>query len=136
MILKTAPKGPSQRQKRVAEEIRHIMAGILTRGEFYDAALTAHTVTITRVSVSPDLKQARAFISLLGGGDVPAVLAALKAQAPFFRTALARALPMKYVPKVSFALDETLEKSLALEALFHSKKVAQDLGPKEDATTE
>lgn len=129
MQKRNVPQGPSQRQRKVAEEIRHVLASTLSRGDFYNDVLSSVTVTITRVDVSPDLKQAKVYFSLLGGGDVAKVQGALKEKAPYFRSVVARALTTKYVPKIIFAQDETLQKSLALEALFHSEKVAQDLGP-------
>ncbi|MBA4118473.1 MAG: 30S ribosome-binding factor RbfA [Candidatus Puniceispirillum sp.] len=129
MQKKTGPQGPSQRQRKVAEEIRHLLASSLSRDDFYGSVLAQVTVTLTRVDASPDLKQAKVFFTLLGGGDNAQVLAALKEKAPYFRTLVAKSLSIKYVPKIIFALDETLQKSLALEALFHSEKVAQDLGP-------
>jgi ribosome-binding factor A len=70
--------GPTQRQLRVAEEIRHVLAGIFARREFRDPELAEADITVSEVRLSPDLKHATAFISRLGRPDADALLPALK----------------------------------------------------------
>ncbi len=74
-----AAKGPSQRQLRVGEEIRHILAELLMRGEIHDEVLARHTVTVPEVRISPDLRLATAYVMPLGGKDIEAVVEALDA---------------------------------------------------------
>jgi len=69
--LKKAATGPTQRQLRVAEEIRHVLSGIFGRGEFRDPDLATAQITVTEVRIGPDLKRATAFISRLGEALLP-----------------------------------------------------------------
>src|SRR3546814_1193953 len=66
----------SQRQLRVGEELRHVLAELLARDELRDPHLTGVNLTVTEVRVSPDLKSATAFVVPLGGGDPEPVIAA------------------------------------------------------------
>ncbi len=63
-----AETGPSQRQLRVAEEIRHVLAGLFARTDFRDPELVGEHITVTEVRIGPDLKHATAFIA---GWDEP-----------------------------------------------------------------
>ena len=82
----TRPKPPSQRQLRVAEEIRHVLAGVFARGEIRDPDLADVLITVTEVRISPDLKHATAFVTRLGRSDIGEKLPALRRAAPFLRT--------------------------------------------------
>ena len=119
--------GPSQRQLRVAEEIRHILAGIFARREFRDPDLEQAELTVTEVRISPDLRHAIAFVSRLGRSDVDTLLSALKRAAPFFRAQVARALPLKFAPDLSFRSDHALDHAMDIDRLLHSPAVARDL---------
>src|ERR1700729_1117464 len=69
-LPKISDGGPvrSQRQLRVGEEIRHALASILMRGDVpWPPDFTPPNVTVTEVQVSPDLKNATAFVMPLGG---------------------------------------------------------------------
>ena len=79
-------RGHSQRQLRVGEEIRHLLAELLERGDMGDPELRDARITVTSVDVSPDLRNATAFVMPLGGQDVTRLLAALKRAAPWFRS--------------------------------------------------
>jgi ribosome-binding factor A len=121
--------GPTQRQLRVAEEIRHVLAAIFSRHEFHDPELASAEITVTEVRISPDLKHAIAFVARLGRSDVDALLPALKRAAPFLRTQLAHALRLRAVPDLSFQPDLALAQGMAIERLLHSPEVARDLEP-------
>jgi ribosome-binding factor A len=121
-------EGPSQRQLRVGEELRHALAHLLERGELRDPALHDITVTVTEVRVSPDLKNATAYVMPLGGGHAPEVVAALKRSAPYVRGALARAVQLRHAPQIGFALDTSFDHASRIDALLHRPDVARDLG--------
>src|SRR5215813_4749202 len=87
--------GPSQRQLRVAEEIRHILAGILMRGELRDPALAGVSVTVSEVRISPDLKNATVFSLPFGKGSVTDVLKGLNRSAPYLRSQVGQALNLR-----------------------------------------
>ena len=124
-----APKPPSQRQLRVAEEIRHVLAGVFARGEVRDPELADVLITVTEVRISPDLKHATAFVTRLGRSDVGEKLAALRRAAPFLRAQLARALRLRGVPEVHFQADTSIDNAMHIETLLHAPEVARDLGP-------
>ena len=96
------PKGPSQRQLRVGEEIRHALAEILLRTEFHDPALARAHLTISEVRMSPDLKHALVFITQLGNQDVRPLLPALTRVSPFLRAQLAPKLGLRVTPDLKF----------------------------------
>jgi len=121
-------RGPSQRQLRVAEEIRHVLSAIFARAEFRDPELAGVQVTVTEVRVSPDFKNATAFVVRLGRTDVDKLLPALKRAAPFLRSQLAPEMRLRVVPRLSFQADTSLDHAMAVDALFRRPEVARDLG--------
>lgn len=124
--------GPSQRQLRVAEEIRHALAAVIERGDWPDEALWDARITVTEVRASPDLKHMTAFVSGLGK-DVPAEqFAALKRAAPWLRTQVARAVRLKYAPELHFQHDSSLDYAVKMSALLRQPEVARDLDAKKD----
>jgi ribosome-binding factor A len=123
--------GPSQRQLRVAEEIRHILADIFLRTEFHDPDLAKAHLTISEVRMSPDLKHAAVFISLLGGRDVSPLLPALKRVSPFLRSQIAPKIALRVTPDLKFLPDHALEEATRINNLLHAPEVARDLGKAE-----
>ena len=123
--------GPTQRQLRVGEEIRHVLAGIFMRREFRDPDLAEADITVSEVRLSPDLKHATAFISRLGRSDVEALLPALKRATPWMRGQVAHALPLRYTPELSFQPDHALEYATKINQLMQRPEVARDLKPEE-----
>jgi ribosome-binding factor A len=119
--------GPSQRQLRVGELIRHALAEMLTRGEIHDDVLASHVVTVPEVRMSPDLRLATVYVMPLGGKDVKPVLAALEGHRKYIRGEIAHAVNLKFAPDVRFLADETFEEADRIEELLRSPKVAQDL---------
>lgn len=130
--MATPSKTPSQRQLRVGEAIRHALSETLMRGDLHDPALAGRSVTVTEVRVSPDLKNATAFVMPLGGGDAADVVAALKRAAPFLRGQVARAVRLKYAPQLGFQTDTSFEHADRIERLLHEPEVARDLHPDDE----
>ena len=122
-----AKAAPSQRQLRVAEEIRHVLAAVFARAEFRDPDLAGAQITVTEVRIGPDLRHAIAFVARLGRTDIDALLPALKRAAPFLRAQVAHALPLRVAPEISFQPDQALEQATAIDRLLHSPAVARDL---------
>jgi ribosome-binding factor A len=123
------PKPPSQRQKRVAEEVRHALAMVLERGDLRDPVLATTPVTITEVRISPDLRSATSFITPLGGGDVRPVLEALKRARFHLRHELAARVEMRHVPNLFFEADTTFDLYQRINTLLHDPKVLRDTHP-------
>jgi len=118
--------GPSQRQQRVAELVRHALAEVLSRGDIQDAALTKHVITIPEVRMSPDLKLATAYVMPLGGKDEKAVIKALDKNKKVLRQEVARRVNLKFAPDLRFIRDESFEEAARIDALLRSEKVVRD----------
>ena len=122
-------RGPSQRQLRVGEEIRHALAAILARGDVHSDVLQTVPVTVTEVRISPDLRNATAFVMPLGGQRADEVLAALKDVSGWLRGMVGRSVTLRSVPKLSFLMDEAFDQSSRIDTLLRSPGVARDLDP-------
>jgi ribosome-binding factor A len=119
--------GPSQRQLRVGELVRHALSEMLTRGEIHDDVLQAHVVTVPEVRMSPDLRLATIYVMPLGGKDMEPVLAALERHKRYIRGEVAAAVNLKFAPEVRFVADETFEEAARIDQLLATDKVRQDL---------
>lgn len=113
-------KEPSQRQLRVGEEIRHVLADIFIRQDFGfpSDVLKGLSITVTEVDVAPDLRNATAYVSPLGGGDIVAVLKELNKHAPLFNHALAKKIILKFTPKLKFSGDNRFDYAEKIEGLL------------------
>jgi ribosome-binding factor A len=126
--LRKPATGPSQRQLRVAEEIRHVLAGLFERRDFRDPELAVAQVTVAEVRIGPDLKHAIVFVSRLGRTDIDVLLPALKRAAPYLRSQVAHALRLRLAPELSFQPDHALEHAMEIDKLLHRPEVERDLG--------
>jgi ribosome-binding factor A len=117
----------SQRQLRVGEELRHALSSILSRGELRDPHLTDVSLTVTEVRISPDRKNATAFVVPLGGGELQSVIDALNHAAGFLRSQLGREVQLRHTPGLSFQADHSFDEAARINALLHHPRVAQDV---------
>jgi ribosome-binding factor A len=117
----------SQRQLRVGEELRHALAQLLRPGELRDPTLYDANVTVTEVQVSPDLRNATAFVMPLGGAQSADIIGALRRSAPYLKGQIARTVRLRHVPNLSFALDSAFDSAERITTLLHSEAVARDL---------
>ena len=124
----TAPTaGPSQRQQRVAELVRHALSDVLSRGDIQDPVLASHVVTVPEVRMSPDLKLATAYVMPLGGQDERAVVEALERHKKALRQEVARRVNLKFAPDLRFRRDETFDEAQRIDSLLRSEKVQRDV---------
>ena len=124
--------GPSQRQLRVGEAVRHALAEVLAQGEVHDPVLEGHMVTVPEVRMSPDLRLATAYVMPLGGRDATAVVAALDRNKRYLRGIIARKVNLKFAPDIRFRLDERFDEAERIEKLLRSPAVKRDLGGDDD----
>lgn len=124
-----APPGPSQRQLRVAEEVRHALAAVFARESFRDPDLQHLQVTVTEVRASPDLRHMTAFVSGLGRDLTAAQFAGLRRVSPFLRKRVAQAVRLKYAPELHFQPDTALGHAMRIDALLKRPEVRRDLAP-------
>lgn len=120
-------KAPSQRQLRVGEEVRHVLAGVFQRGDLHDPELDGVSITVSEVSVSPDLRNATVFVMPLAGIHSDDVLAGLKRAAPFLRTMLSKQMNLRTVPRLRFLIDTAFETANRINEMFHDPVVRADL---------
>jgi len=123
------PLGPSQRQLRVAEEVRHALSAVFAREEFRDPDLHDLHVTVTEVRASPDLKHMTAFVSGLGRDLTEAQFAGLRRVSPFLRKQVAHAVRLKFAPELHFQPDTALDYAMRIDAVLKRPEVQRDLGP-------
>ena len=117
--MKNKPQGPTQRQLRVGEQLRHIIAETLQRGHFsHEALLDGGKVTVTEVRVSPDLKNATAYVMALGGHDMEIILPALNEEHKAFQSDINRKAELKFTPRVTFKIDDTFDNVQKLESIL------------------
>jgi ribosome-binding factor A len=108
--------------------LRHVLVRILGRGHLRDPDLDGVQVTVTEVHVTPDLRNATAFVVPFGGGPSDALVAALNRAAGFFRAQFGRELKLRYVPGIRFQPDRSFEHARRIEQLLHDPRVTLDLG--------
>ncbi|MCJ2080856.1 30S ribosome-binding factor RbfA [Methylobacterium sp. J-090] len=127
MAQRQTPTGPTQRQQRVAELIRHAIAEVLQRGDIQDPVLSAHVITVPEVRMSTDLKLATAYIMPLGGQNEAPVIAALERNKKALRQEVARRVNLKFAPDLRFLRDATFDEADRIDALLRTDKVRRDL---------
>ena len=126
----STPEAQSVRVLKVGERVRHILSELLARGEVHDDVLTAHSVSVTEVRMTPDLRNAAAYVKPLLGKDETVVLKALRTNTAFFQREVAKRLGLKFAPKLQFKPDESFDEAERIERLLSDPKVSRDL--KED----
>lgn len=120
--------GPSQRQLRVGELIRHALAEMFARGDLHDDVISSHVITVSEVRMSPDLKLATIFVMPLGGADVAPVLAALDRNRRYIRGIVARAVNLRSAPDIRFREDLSFADGSRIDRLLDSLKPRSDAG--------
>src|ERR1700758_3473054 len=119
--------GPSQRQLRVGEAVRHAITEVLAQGDVHDPMLEGHMVTVPEVRMSPDLRLATIYVMPLGGRNEAAVVAALDRNKRYLRGVIARKVNLKFAPDIRFRLDESFGEAERIEKLLRSPAVKRDL---------
>jgi ribosome-binding factor A len=118
---------PSQRPLRVGEAVRHALVEVFARGHIRDPELAEASITVSEVRMSPDLRQATAFVLPLGGGDSAALLKALKRAAPYLRGEVARLVELRVAPELRFVADSSFEIAGRISEALTRPEVQRDL---------
>ena len=126
-MVKKSSRGPTQRQLRVGEELRHVLANVFEKGVVRDPGLAGVSLTVTEVRAGADLRSATVFVVPLGGGDADAMLGALGRARPFLRRRIAEEVRLKFVPDLVFRLDPSFDEAQRIENLLRDPAVARDL---------
>ena len=115
-------KAPSHRQLRVAEELKRILSMELMRGDFF-TSVPLGSVTVTHVSVSPDLRNAVVFVAPLSGGvDLQDTLTALDEINYLLKKLVSKEMRMKFTPTLRFKFDDSFDQAQHIESLLHQVK--------------
>ena len=125
------PTGPSQRQLRAGELVRHALVEIFREQEINDPDLAGVSVTVTEVRMNPDLRHANVFVEPLGGAHPQEVVKALNKHSKFVRGHLGRMIDMRFTPDLFFRHDDTFTEAARIAKLFDDPRVRQDLTPDE-----
>lgn len=123
----STPEQQSVRVLKVGERVRHILSELLARGEAHDDVLRASNISVTEVRMTPDLRNAKAYVKPLLGEDEGTVLKALRTNTAFFQKQVAQRLGLKFAPKLAFQPDESFDEADRIEQLLSDPKVARDL---------
>jgi ribosome-binding factor A len=116
-------KPPGQRQLRMGEQVRHVLAEVLREGKFRDPDLSApELITVTAVEMGPDLAHAHVFVMPLGGKDAEKIVAALNRAAGYFRVELSHRMDLRHTPKVSFKYDRSFDEHARIDNLLRREK--------------
>lgn len=122
----------SQRQLRVGEAIRHALAAVFQRGDFHwPEGLSPAELSITEVRVSPDLRNATAYVMPLGGVAMPETVRALNDAVGFFRHVIADEVRLRFVPKLQFAADTSFDYATRIDTILHTPAVVRDIDAKD-----
>jgi ribosome-binding factor A len=116
-MRREGPVGPSQRQLRVAEQIRHLLAEALMRGELRDPRLDGVSITVGEVRIGRDLRHALVYVTELAGPIRAEVLDALNRAAPRLAGRVARDIHLKYAPRLEFVADSLFDEAARMERL-------------------
>ncbi len=121
----------SVRVLRVGEQVRHVLSDIMARGDVRDETLASHSISITEVRMSPDLRHATVYVKPLLGADEAEVLAALKRHVRYLRGEVSKRVNTKYAAALKFVADESFDEGGHIDALLRDPHVARDLGEEE-----
>ena len=132
--FRTSKRPISQRQLRVGEELRHVLAQIILHGELNDPDLRGLSITVSEVRVSPDLGSATVFVTQLGGGNIDKIEKALGRATPFLRRQIARRVHLRRVPTLSFERDTSFDYAERIESILQDVDKEKPLNSMDDTS--
>lgn len=129
------PETRSVRLLKVGEQVRHVISELLMRQMVHDDVLSAHTISVTEVRMSPDLRHAMVFVKPLLGSDEEIVLKALRTNTAFFQKEVAGKLKLKYAARIKFLPDESFDEAQRIDSLLSDPRVTRDLAREDGSDT-
>ena len=122
----------SVRVLKVGERVRHILSELLARQEVHDETVSAANIAVTEVRMTPDLRNATAYVKPLLGKGEDEIVDALRRNTAYLQREVAKRLGLKFAPKLKFRADESFEEADRIEKLLNDPKVARDLDGDDD----
>ena len=119
-------KQPSTRQLRVAEQIKQLLNEVFIQGSFNDRDLKKAIVSINEVKISPDLKNATAYVSIIGEKYPHKAIKSLNKADHYFKKELSKKLNLKYTPSIKFMADDTMDYAEKIDNLLSGIHVKED----------
>lgn len=126
------PEQQSVRVLKVGERVRHILSELLARQDVHDEVVSASNIAVTEVRMTPDLRNATAYVKPLLGAQEDEVVKALRQNTAYLQREVAKRLGLKFAPKLKFRPDESFDEADRIEALLRDPKVARDLDPEDE----
>lgn len=123
----TTPETRNVRLLKVGEQVRHVLSELLTRQEVHDEVLTSHSVSVTEVRMSTDLRLATVFVKPLLGAEEEAVVKALRTHTAFFQREVAQRLKLRFAAKLKFVPDDSFDEATRIDRLLADPRVKRDL---------
>ena len=117
----------SQRQLRVGQEVRRVIAEAIEQGEVRSPELSSAFITITQVIMSPDLKYATIYLTTLNGKNLGVILEQLTADKWLFKKLVADKLKLRCTPELNFRADDTFDEAERINKLMNDPKVKADI---------
>jgi len=119
--------GGSRRVQRVEREMVQACSRLLSK-ELAGLNIPTQSITVSHVSMSPDLRNAMVFVSPLGGDmKVADLVTALNAHQKHLRHEFRQYIELKYMPKLKFMADESFERSMYISDLMETDRVKNDI---------
>ena len=115
----------SQRQLRVGQQLKHLISEVITLGDFQNKKIRNIPITVTEVSISPDLKKANIFV--ISRGNNKNFIKYLNKENFIFKKKIAQKLKLRFVPHINFNFDDTFEYASKIEKILKEPKVLKDL---------
>lgn len=107
----------TNRMEKVDEEFKREIGRIIDQ-DLKNTNITG-LISVTKVKVSPDLKSARVYISILNAKSKKNTLDGLNKATGFIRSELARRINLRYTPSLTFELDESMEYGAHIESILN-----------------
>jgi len=126
------PEQHSVRVLKVGERVRHILSELLARQEVHDEVVSASNIAVTEVRMTPDLRNATAYVKPLLGADEDEVVQALRQNTAYLQREVAKRLGLKFAPRLKFRADESFDEADRIEKLLRDPKVARDLEERDE----
>ena len=117
----------SVRVLKVGERVRHILSELLARQEVHDETVSASNIAVTEVRMTPDLRNATAYVKPLLGKGEGEIVTALRQNTAYLQREVAKRLGLKFAPRLKFRPDESFDEADRIEKLLRDPKVARDL---------
>ncbi len=127
MARHSSPEDQSVRLLKVGERVRHILSELLMRGEVHDDTISASTLSVTEVRMSPDLRNAKVYVKPLLGEDEGPIVKALQVNTAYFQREVAKRLGLKFAPKLQFRADESFDEASRIDQILNDPRVTRDL---------